>query len=36
VFRYLIKDTQVAMRDVRAGKNIEPISLEQLKREMTL
>jgi DNA-damage-inducible protein J len=30
------KDTQVAMRDVRAGKNIEPISLEQLKREMTL
>lgn len=30
------KDTQAAMRDVRAGKNLETTSLEQLKHEMAL
>lgn len=30
------KDTQTAMRDVRAGKNLESISLDQLQREINL
>lgn len=30
------EETKAAMRDVRAGKNLESISLEQLQREISL